>query len=108
MQDINSNLRNKLSVRYIFRSPAGKRITSLDVLPSRDEKPTEVLISEGTVLDNISVPPAGGCVVSVRVKFDGDQNVLTFPGFHQLFFYGEYAKKLKDFCQLYKLNAKIV
>lgn len=86
----------------------GKRITSLDVLPSRDEKPTEVLISEGTVLENISVPPAGGCVVSVRVKFDGDQNVLTFPGFHQLFFYGEYAKKLKDFCQLYKLNAKIV
>ena len=86
----------------------GTRVTSLDVLPSNNEKPTEVLISEGTVLDNISVPPAGGCVVSVRVKFDGDQNVLTFPGFHQLFFYGQFAKKLKDFCQLYKLNAKIV
>ena len=47
-------------------------------------------------------------MVSVRVRFDGAQEVLTFPGFHQLFFYGEYAKQLRDFCQLYKLPAKIV
>ena len=89
----------------------GQRITSLDVGGSRgivQNEETEVLISEGTVLDNISVPPAGGCVVSVRVKFDGGHNVLTFPGFHQVFFYGEHAKELKDFCQLYKLKARIV
>jgi hypothetical protein len=72
------------------------------------EKPTKLLISVGTVIDNIAVPPAGGCVVSVRIKFDGGQNVLSFPGFHQLFFYGEYGKQLKEFCQLYGLEAQIV
>lgn len=79
----------------------GQRITCLDVLPGDGKgRKTEVLVSEGTVLENIDVPPAGGCVVSVRVKFDGDTNVLAYPGFHQLFFYGEYRKAVLDFCQL--------
>jgi len=72
------------------------------------KKPTKLLVSVGTVIDNITVPPAGGCVVSVRIKFDGGQSVLSFPAFHQLFFYGEYDKQLKAFCQLYGLEAEIV
>ena len=98
--------------------PKGQRITSIDVLPGGDDSPrpgisaedsdTEVLISAGTVLGNVSVPPAGGCVVSVRVKFDGDQNVLSFPGFHQLFFYGDYKRQLLEFCQLFGLKARVV
>jgi len=87
----------------------GQRITCLDVLPGDNkDNPTRMLISVGTVLDNVSVPPSGGCVVSVRVKFDGTQNVLTFPGFHQLFFYGQYQRHLAEFAQLYNLNAQIV
>jgi len=87
----------------------GQRVTCLDVLPGDGkERPTRLLVSVGTVIDNIAVPPAGGCVVSVRVKFDGDQNVLSFPGFHQLFFYGEYSEQLKEFGQLYGLEAQIV
>ena len=88
---------------------AGQRATCLDVLPGDGkEKPTELLVSVGTVIDNIAVPPAGGCVVSVRVKFDGGQNVLSFPGFHQLFFYGEYGKQLREFSQLFDLKARVV
>ena len=87
----------------------GQRVTCLDVLlPNRERNRSEALISEGTVIENIDVPPAGGCVVSVRVKFDGDQNVLTFPGFHQLFFYGEYGKKLREFCQLCGIDSRAV
>lgn len=87
----------------------GKRITCLDVLPGNStDKPTELLISAGTVIDNLDVPPAGGCVVSVRAKFDGGQDVLSFPGFHQLFFYGDYKKELKNYCQLYNLKSTIV
>ncbi len=59
-------------------------------------------------MDNLDVPPAGGCVVSVRVKLDSDQDVLTFPGFHQLFFYGDYKRELRDFAKLYRLKATIV
>lgn len=80
----------------------------MDVLPGDGAgRRTEVFVSEGTVLDNIDVPPAGGCVVSVRVKFDGNTNVLAYPGFHQLFFYGEYRKATLDFCRLYGLTGSV-
>ena len=91
----------------------GQRVTCLDVLPpghrlNPDTTVTRLLISAGTVMNNLDVPPNGGCVVSVRVKFDGDQNVLNFPGFHQLFFYGDYKKELIEFCRLFSLNAQVV
>jgi hypothetical protein len=85
----------------------GRRVTCLDTWTNA-EKVTELLISTGTVMKNIDVPPSGGCVVSVRVKFDGNQNVLSFPGFHQLFFYGDYGTQLQEFCQLFDFQAKVV
>jgi len=91
------------TVRTLWR--IGQRVTAVDVQPG---KPTKMLISAGTVLDNIDVPPAGGCVVQVVVKFDGDQPVLSFPGFHQVFFYGDYKQQLVEFCQLFNLEAQVV
>ena len=86
----------------------GQRVTSLDVMPAGDSNPrTQLLISTGTVVENLNVPPAGGCVVSVKVKFDGDQPVLSFPGFHQVFFYGDYKRELRDFCQLCNFEAVV-
>jgi len=92
----------------------GQRVTSIDLLPgkgdgtSENDTPSKVLISAGTVLDNMDVPPSGGCVVSVKVKFDGSQEVLSFPGFHQIFFYGDYKDQMRDFCQLCKFDAEFV
>ncbi|MHC4624277.1 MAG: hypothetical protein ACYS4W_10290 [Planctomycetota bacterium] len=91
----------------------GQRVTSIDVLPpghrlNQDASVSRVLISAGTVIDNVSVPPAGGCVVSVRVRFDGDHNVLDFPGFHQVFFYGDYKLQLRQFCKLFNLQEWVV
>ena len=91
------------TVRTLWRK--GQRVTAVDVQPG--EK-TKMLISAGTVLDNIDVPPAGGCVVSVRVKFDGDEPVLSFPGFHQVFFYGDYKRQLVEFCRLFNFEAQVV
>jgi len=86
----------------------GQRITSIDILPGDKEKKTEMLISTGTVLENLDVPPNGGCVVSVNVKFDGNQPVLSFPDLHQVFFYGDYKQQLLQFCQLSGLAARVV
>ncbi len=96
----------------------GQRITSIDLLPgggtgfrsgtSGTATPSKVLISAGTVIENMDVPPSGGCVVSVKIKFDGDQEVLSFPGFHQIFFYGDYKEQMRDFCQLCKFEAQVV
>ena len=84
----------------------GQKVTLLDFLPSNEK--SQLLFSTGTVVDNLSVPPSGGCVVSVKYKMDSTQEVLSFPGFHQLFFYGDYKKELKDFCQLCNFEAKAV
>jgi hypothetical protein len=84
----------------------GQRITLLDFLPDNDR--SQLLFATGSVVDNLSVPPSGGCVVSVKYKMDGGQPVLSFPGMHQLFFYGDYRKELKEFCQLFNFEAKTV
>jgi len=81
----------------------GQRITSFDVLPGDNTRPSKVLVHNGQVMGNVSVPPNGGCVISVRVRFDGGHDVLTFPGFHQVFFYGDHKKQLTEFCRLFKL-----
>jgi hypothetical protein len=84
----------------------GERITLMDFLP--DDTRSRMIISSGTVVDNIDVPPSGGCVVSVKYKMDTPQNVLSFPGMHQLFFYGNYSRHLKEFCQLFNFEAMVV
>jgi len=88
----------------------GQRITCMDFLPGDPSKQlkSQMLISAGTVVENLSVPPAGGCVVSIKAKFDGGHEVLNFPGFHQLFFYGDYKRELEDFCHLFNYEAKVV
>jgi len=88
----------------------GQRVTSIDLLPVSEEqnRKTQVLISAGTVIENMNVPPSGGCVVSVKVKFDGEQEVLSFPGFHQIFFYGDHKDQMKDFCRSCKFDAQVV
>jgi L-fucose isomerase-like protein len=86
----------------------GQRISCLDFLPGNEENKSQLLISARTVVDNMSVPPSGGCVVSVKAKMDGGHNVLTFPGFHQLFFYGDFKNELVDFSQLCGFEGEIV
>jgi len=86
----------------------GRRATCVEVLPGEKGQRSVVLISAGTVVENIDVPPSGGCVVSVKIKFDGSQEVLSFPGFHQIFFYGDYKDEFRDFCQLFNLQAQVV
>ena len=82
----------------------GQRVTSVDVAPGGTDRPAIMLVSAGEVVANVAVPPAGGCVISVMVKFDGAPDVLTFPGFHQVFFYGDYKKELLAFCRLFGIE----
>jgi len=90
--------------------PVGERLTCLDVLPAGavGQEKTTMLVSAGSVVGNIDAPPAGGCVVSVKARFDGGSKVLSFPGFHQLFFLGDFKRELLAFGQLYKLDPQVV
>lgn len=85
----------------------GQRITVADVvLPGEAAKPgstsvrARMVIGTGAVVENVAVPPAGGCVVSVMAKLDGQPELLAYPGFHQLFFYGDFKKELLAYCRL--------
>lgn len=84
----------------------GRRITAIDVITGK-EKQTSIHLFTGTVMNNISVPPNGGCVVSVRYRIDGlekSSDVLSVPGMHQVFFYGDYGREIEDFCKLYNFK----
>ena len=87
----------------------GQRVTVADILPSKEaDTPPKMLISTGEVVGNVSVPPSGGCVVSVSLKLDGVSDLLAYPGFHQIFFYGDFKKELTGYCKLYGIKAQVV
>jgi hypothetical protein len=87
----------------------GQRVTVADVIlpvkkdPAKDGPAAgpQMVIGTGSVADNVAVPPAGGCVVSVMVKLDTQPDLLSYPGFHQLFFYGDFKKELLAYCRLF-------
>jgi hypothetical protein len=66
----------------------GQKVTAIDVTNKKGEQ-TEINLFTGTVMENLSAPPNGGCVISVRYQIDGinNSNVLTVPGMHQVFFW---------------------
>jgi len=94
----------------------GQRITVADTLIPREYfdpasetvNPIKMLISAGVVVDNKSIPPSGGCVVAPMVKLDNVDSYLDYPGFHQIFFYGDYKRELKYFCQLYGIQPEVI
>jgi len=94
------------TTRTLWR--VGQRVTSLDVIPAPKGGRPKMIISAGQVVDNVAVPPAGGCVVSVMVKFDGVDEVLAYPGFHQVFFYGDFKRELAHFCRLFDIEPLVV
>ena len=42
------------------------------------------------------------------IKFDNVTDVLAYPGFHQVFFYGDFKRELVHFCRLYDLVPMVV
>lgn len=93
----------------VTRWRIGQRVTVADVLlPAGGKTRAQIIASAGAVTENVAVPPAGGCVVSVAVKLDGDPDLLTYPGFHQLFFYGDHKRDLAAYARLTGMDALLV
>jgi hypothetical protein len=86
----------------------GQRITVADIEARGGRTDPPMVISAGKVVENVSVPPAGGCVVSVMVELDGVTDLLAYPGFHQVFFYGDHKRDLAAYCNLWRIPANVV
>lgn len=92
--------------RTVWMEGAGMTVAAVGL--GRDKVPPYMVISSGTVVRNVPVPPAGGCVVSVKVKLDGVDDLLAYPGFHQLFVMGDFKKELGEYCRLTGIEARVV
>jgi hypothetical protein len=68
----------------------------------------KMLISSGEVVAQKAIPPAGGCVVAPMVKLYGVESYLDYPGFHQMFFYGDHKQELKHFSQLFGITPEVI
>ncbi len=70
----------------------------------RFNSPTELILDTGTVVGNVDTPPAGGCRTSVEVKMDRVEDARDVLGFHQVVFYGDHRRDVRDFCQMYGIK----
>jgi len=61
-------------------------------------------IYSGKVVGCPDIPPTGGCRTNVEMTINEVDDVCDVKGMHQIIFYGNYAKQLRMFCQLYGIN----
>jgi L-fucose isomerase-like protein len=82
----------------------GQEVTMVEY--AAGEKP-HMLIYSGKVVDCPPIPPAGGCRTNIEMTINEVNDVCDVKGMHQIIFYGNYAKELRAFCQLYGIDAVI-
>ncbi|HOQ31772.1 MAG TPA: hypothetical protein PLA12_04570 [Candidatus Hydrogenedens sp.] len=70
----------------------------------RLQNPNELILDNGTVTANIDTPPAGGCRTHFSLKMDYIEEAKDTLGFHQVVFYGNHRRDVKNFCQMYGIK----
>ncbi len=67
-------------------------------------KQPQMIVYTGQVVRCYDTPPAGGCRTNVEMTINEVDDVCDVKGMHQVIFYGNYAKQLRAFCQLYGIS----
>jgi hypothetical protein len=70
----------------------------------RFKSASELIIDTGTVVSNISTPPAGGCRTSLEIKMNNIEDCRDVLGFHQVVTLGTHRRVVEAFCQLYGIK----
>ncbi len=68
------------------------------------EIPPKLLVYTGTVIGSPPMPPCGGCRTNVEMTINEVDDVCKVKGMHQAIFYGNYAKELGVFCQMFGIE----
>ena len=79
----------------------GEEVTMAHYYPG--EKP-QLFIYTGTVARWYEMPPVGGCRTNVAFTINEHEDVCDASGHHNVVFYGNYAKQLRRFAQLYGIT----
>jgi len=87
-------------VPRVLYSP-GQKVTLALYLTG--EKP-RMHIYSGEVVSCPAIPPTGGCRSNIEMTINEVDDVCDVKGMHQTIFYGDYARQLRTFCQLYNIE----
>jgi len=85
--------------RVLWR--AGQEVTMAQYLSG---KTPQMHIYSGKVVGCPSIPHTGGCRTNIEMTINEVDDVCDVKGMHQVIFYGDYAKQLRAFCQLYGIK----
>ena len=85
--------------RVLWR--AGQEVTMAQYLSG---KTPQMHIYSGKVVGCPSIPQTGGCRTNIEMTINEVDDVCDVKGMHQVIFYGNYAKQLRAFCQLFGIK----
>jgi hypothetical protein len=94
-------------VPRVLLSP-GQDVTIAKYLSVKAEtqKP-QMLVYSGQIVGCPPVPQAGGCRTNAETTINELQDVTELKGHHLIMVYGNHAKTLRRFCQMYNVEATI-
>jgi len=81
--------------------PAGQDVTMAQYVSG--ETP-QMYIYSGKVVGCPEIPPTGGCRTNIEMTINEVDDVCDVRGMHQIIFFGNYARQLRTFCQLYSIS----
>jgi hypothetical protein len=92
--------------RVLF-SP-GRQVTIAKYLSARSDSETpQMLVYSGELVGCPGIPPTGGCRTNAETTINELDDVADLKGHHLVMAYGQHAKSLRQFCQLYGIEAVI-
>ncbi|MBN2314319.1 MAG: hypothetical protein JXM79_10345 [Sedimentisphaerales bacterium] len=81
--------------------PVGQDVTMAQYLSGETPR---MYVYSGKVVDCPPIPATGGCRTNIEMTINEVDDVCDVKGMHQIIFYGNYAKPLRTFCQLYGIQ----
>lgn len=72
--------------------------------PHLPGKIPQMLLYSGKVVKSYDMPPVGGCRTNVEITINELENAMDVKAHHNIIFYGNYARELRIFCQLYGIE----
>ena len=103
------------TAEYVLRAHhAGGHLVSPQVLwrigqvftLARFQRPDLLLVDRAKVVCNYDSPPSAACITNTGAIVEGaEDDPHKVAGFHVLQIYGDHVRKLRDFCQLYRIEA---
>jgi hypothetical protein len=90
--------------RVLFTPGQAVTIAKYLSTSSAEARP-QMLVYSGSIVGCPPVPQAGGCRTNAEIALNELEDVCELKGHHLCMIYGNYAKRLRAFCQLYGIDA---